>query len=92
MSQGMATCCAKGNQGSKEMRSQSEEGGVKDGRKDYGARNTCLLVNIRYKMCIIYEDLVWKWIIQFNFMAVTMMIVMMTVWMEVYNQGLSDRL
>ena len=47
VSQGMATCCAKGNQGSKEMRSQSEEGGVKDGRKDYGARNTFLLVNIR---------------------------------------------
>ena len=47
VSQGMETCCAKGNQGSKEMRSQSEEGGVKDGRKDYGARNTFLLVNIR---------------------------------------------
>ena len=86
----METCCAKGNQGSKEMRSQSEEGGVKDGRKDYGARNTFLLVNIR--KYVSYVDLVWKWIIQFNFMAVTMMIVMMTVWMEVYNQGLSDRL
>ena len=47
VSRGMETCCAKGNQGSKEMRSQSEEGGVKDGRKDYGARNTFLLVNIR---------------------------------------------
>ena len=90
MSQGMETCCAKGNQGSKEMRSQSEEGGVKDGRKDYGARNTFLLVNIR--KYVSYVDLVWKWIIQFNFMAVTMMIVMMPVWMEVYNQGLSDRL
>ena len=72
------------------MRSQSEGGGVKDGRKDYGARNTFLLVNIR--KYVSYVDLVWKWIIQFNFMAATMMIVMMTVWMEVYNQGLSDRL
>ena len=90
MSRGMETCCAKGNQGSKEMRSQSEEGDVKDGRKDYGARNTFLLVNIR--KYVSYVDLVWKWIIQFNFMAATMMIVMMTVWMEVYNQGLSDRL
>ena len=79
MSRGMETCCAKGNQGSKEMRSQSEEGGVKDGRKDYGARNTFLLVNIR--KYVSYVDLVWKWIIQFNFMAVTMMIVMMPVWM-----------
>ena len=90
MSRGMETCCAKGNQGSKEMRSQSEEGDVKDGRKDYGARNTFLLVNIR--KYVSYVDLVWKWIIQFNFMSLTMMIVMMTVWMEVYNQGLSDRL